>query len=160
MEHADFFSLGTNDLTQTTLGFSRDDAEHGFLPNYISSGILESNPFVTVDIAGVGWLIRHVVSSTRAIDPAFSIGVCGEHGGDPASISFFHEIGVGYISCSPFRVPAARLAAAHAAIREVNQSRDRPVKRPRSKQAPETMFEAAGRNGAEVTGAAGRAGGT
>lgn len=114
---AEFFSFGTNDLTQMTYGFSRDDAEGGFLIQYINRGILESNPFKTLDREGVGSLIRQAVSLGRKTNPHLSIGVCGEHGGDPESIRFFHEAGLDYVSCSPLRIPVARLAAAQANLK-------------------------------------------
>ncbi len=116
-EHADFFSFGTNDLTQTTLGLSRDDAGK-FLPAYKQKGIIEADPFVSLDTDGVGWLVSLAVQMGRAIKEDLKCGVCGEHGGDPRSIQFFHEIGLDYVSCSPFRVPVARIAAAQAAINE------------------------------------------
>ncbi len=114
--HADFFSFGTNDLTQTALGLSRDDAERGFLPGYLERGIVDSNPFETIDVDGVGGLVRIAAERGRASKPGLKLGVCGEHGGDPASIAFFHEVGLDYVSCSPFRVPIARVAAARATI--------------------------------------------
>ncbi len=113
---ADFFSFGTNDLTQTTLGFSRDDAETKFLGDYLAKGILRSNPFEHVDRAGVGKLVRIAGESARAVKPHIKLGVCGEHGGDPDSIHFFGSIGIDYVSCSPFRVQTARIAAAQAAL--------------------------------------------
>ena len=113
----DFFSFGTNDLTQTTLGLSRDDAEEAFLRDYLEQGILVSNPFRTIDPDGVGRLIEIAIEEGLRINPGLDIGVCGEHGGDPASIEFFHRVGVDYVSCSPPRVPIARLAAAQAALR-------------------------------------------
>jgi pyruvate,orthophosphate dikinase len=112
---AEFFSFGTNDLTQTALGLSRDDAGK-FLPAYIAAGILPCDPFVSMDRDGVGALVRIAVSEGKRVRPELSIGICGEHGGDPASIRFFEEVGLGYVSCSPFRVPIARLAAAQAAL--------------------------------------------
>jgi pyruvate,orthophosphate dikinase len=115
-EHAEFFSFGTNDLTQMTFGYSRDDAEGGFLLSYVERGILPANPFQTLDTVGVGQLVRTAVEKGRAARPGLKIGICGEHGGDPASIAFFDEVGLDYVSCSPFRVPVARLAAAQAAI--------------------------------------------
>ena len=114
---SDFFSFGTNDLTQTTLGFSRDDAENMFLGQYLEDGILEENPFETLDVSGVGGLIDFAVNALDYKAPDISLGACGEHGGDPASIKFFHEVGLSYVSCSPFRIPIARLAAAQAVIR-------------------------------------------
>jgi pyruvate,orthophosphate dikinase len=115
--HADFFSFGTNDLTQTAFGLSRDDAT-GFLRLYLESGILSRDPFVTLDRAGVGRLIEIGVEKGRATNPGLGIGICGEHGGEPASVEFCHRAGLDYVSCSPFRVPVARLAAAQAAIVE------------------------------------------
>jgi pyruvate,orthophosphate dikinase len=115
--HAEFFSFGTNDLTQTTMGYSRDDAEPKFLLDYIEEGILPNNPFQTIDREGVGQLMRMCVQRGRKVRPDLEIGICGEHGGDPASIDLCHEIGLDYVSCSPFRVPVARLAAAHAKLR-------------------------------------------
>ncbi len=114
---SDFFSFGTNDLTQTTMGLSRDDAEEAFLRDYLEQGLLTDNPFQTIDREGVGRLIRIATDEGRAANPGLHIGVCGEHGGDPKSIAFFDEIGVDYISCSPPRLPVARLAAAQAALR-------------------------------------------
>ncbi len=115
-QHADFFSFGTNDLTQTTLGFSRDDAQGRFLTFYLEHGILAQDPFSTLDLAGVGELIRIAVERGRKTNPEIGLGICGEHGGDPASIAFCDELGLDYVSCSPFRVPVARLAAAQAAL--------------------------------------------
>ena len=112
---AQFFSFGTNDLTQTTFGLSRDDAGR-FLPNYVESGILSDDPFQVLDQEGVGQLIRIAIDAGRARRPALKLGICGEHGGDPRSIAFCHGIGMNYVSCSPYRVPIARLAAAHAAL--------------------------------------------
>ena len=115
--HADFFSFGTNDLTQTALGFSRDDVEAKFLAAYMEQRIIDRSPFETIDVPGVGALVRIGVEGGRAANPALRLGVCGEHGGDPDSIDFFEEVGLDYVSCSPFRVPIARVAAAQAAIR-------------------------------------------
>ena len=117
-EYAEFISFGTNDLTQTTYGISRDDAEAGFLMEYISAGVLPDNPFAIIDRDGVGELMRIAVTKGRAQNPGLECGICGEHGGDPTSIQLCHELGLTYVSCSPFRVPIARLAAAHAALRE------------------------------------------
>ncbi|MDW8051520.1 MAG: pyruvate, phosphate dikinase [Armatimonadota bacterium] len=117
-QYAQFFSFGTNDLTQTTFGFSRDDAEGKFLAYYVEHKILPENPFVTLDREGVGKLIRMARDLGRAARPDLKIGICGEHGGDPASIEFCHDIGLDYVSCSPYRVPIARLAAAQAALRK------------------------------------------
>ena len=113
---AEFFSFGTNDLTQTTFGISRDDAEAGFLNHYVVKGILPDNPFDTLDADGVGQLIAIGVEKGRQARPDIEIGICGEHGGDPRSIALCHELGLDYVSCSPLRVPIARLAAAHAAL--------------------------------------------
>jgi pyruvate,orthophosphate dikinase len=117
-EHGDFFSFGTNDLTQTTLGFSRDDAEGKFLTHYLDDGILRHNPFETLDQSGVGELMELAVERARSAKPDLKMGICGEHGGDPASVAFCHRLGLDYVSCSPYRVPLARLAAAQAAIAE------------------------------------------
>jgi pyruvate,orthophosphate dikinase len=117
-EHADFFSFGTNDLTQTALGFSRDDAEGKFLTRYLDDGVLERNPFETLDESGVGDLMRIAVERGRAVKDDLKLGICGEHGGDPVSVAFCHELGLDYVSCSPYRVPLARLAAAQAALKE------------------------------------------
>ncbi|MGI9539515.1 MAG: pyruvate, phosphate dikinase [Miltoncostaeaceae bacterium] len=113
---AQFFSFGTNDLTQTTLWFSRDDAETSFLATYLRDGVIETNPFESVDTVGVGRLVRMAAEAARAVDPGFKLGVCGEHGGDPDSIRFFHDVGLDYVSCSPFRVQTARIAAGIAAL--------------------------------------------
>jgi len=117
-EHADFFSFGTNDLTQTALGFSRDDAEGKFLTRYLEDGVLERNPFETIDQGGVGELMRIAVERGRGAKEDLKLGICGEHGGEPDSIAFCHGLGLDYVSCSPYRVPLARLAAAQAALRE------------------------------------------
>jgi pyruvate,orthophosphate dikinase len=113
---ADFFSFGTNDLTQLTFGFSRDDVEGRMMPAYLDYGLLAANPFETIDQFGVGELVRHAVEHGRATVPGMKMGVCGEHGGDPESIRFFHKVGLDYVSCSPYRVPIARLAVAHAVL--------------------------------------------
>jgi pyruvate, orthophosphate dikinase len=115
-EHADFFSFGTNDLTQTTLGFSRDDAEGKFLTHYLDERILPDNPFETLDRSGVGDLMQIAVERARGVKAEIKLGICGEHGGDPASVAFCHDLGLDYVSCSPYRVPLARLAAAQAAL--------------------------------------------
>ncbi len=117
-EYADFFSFGTNDLTQTALGFSRDDAEGKFLTTYLEDGVLERNPFETLDQSGVGDLMRIAVERGRGAKPELKLGICGEHGGEPKSVAFCHELGLDYVSCSPYRVPLARLAAAQAALAE------------------------------------------
>src|ERR687887_2725765 len=117
-EQADFFSFGTNDLTQTTLGFSRDDAEGKFLTFYLEDGVLQRNPFETLDQGGVGELMRIAVERGRSTKRDLKMGICGEHGGEPKSVAFCHELGLDYVSCSPYRVPLARLAAAQAALAE------------------------------------------
>jgi pyruvate,orthophosphate dikinase len=119
-EEADFFSFGTNDLTQTALGFSRDDAEGKFLTFYLEDGILERNPFETLDRSGVGELMRIGVERGRSVKEQLKLGICGEHGGDPRSVEFCHDLGLDYVSCSPFRVPLARLAAAQAVLKETH----------------------------------------
>lgn len=124
-EAADFFSFGTNDLTQTTWGFSRDDVEGAFFPQYTESGVIAVSPFESLDTRGVGRLVRIAVDEARAVRPELTIGVCGEHGGDPDSIEFFHMAGLDYVSCSPFRVPVARLEAGRAALSSVGMSDSR-----------------------------------
>src|SRR5690606_26095431 len=114
-QEAEFFSFGTNDLTQLTFGYSRDDAGH-FLPAYLDKGILEKDPFQSLDQDGVGQLVQIGVERGRKTRPNLKVGICGEHGGDPASVKFCHRVGMDYVSCSPFRVPIARLAAAQANI--------------------------------------------
>jgi pyruvate,orthophosphate dikinase len=121
-EHADFFSFGTNDLTQTALGFSRDDAESKFVPVYLERKILDRSPFETIDQLGVGWLVRLAAWVGREARPELKLGICGEHGGDPESIAFFDRAGLDYVSCSPFRVPIARIAAAQSAAQTGNSS--------------------------------------
>lgn len=115
-EVADFFSFGTNDLTQMTFGFSRDDI-NSFLPDYLNEEILPRDPFQTLDATGVGQLVSMAVEKGRKTRKTLKLGICGEHGGDPASIQFCHSVGLDYVSCSPFRVPVARLAAAQAALK-------------------------------------------
>jgi pyruvate,orthophosphate dikinase len=131
-ELAEFFSFGTNDLTQTIYGFSRDDAEAKFLGFYVEQGILPSNPFQVLDREGVGAIMRIAVERGRQSRPDLEVGICGEHGGDPASIAFCHEIGLNYVSASPFRAPVARLAAAQAAI-AADRERDRCGRRTKDK---------------------------
>jgi pyruvate,orthophosphate dikinase len=114
-KHAEFFSFGTNDLTQTTYGFSRDDIG-SFLPDYLQRNILTHDPFQSIDVKGVGRLVSMAVKESRAVNSKLKIGICGEHGGDPSSIKFCKEIGLNYVSCSPFRVPIARLAAAQSEL--------------------------------------------
>jgi pyruvate,orthophosphate dikinase len=126
---AEFFSFGTNDLTQMTMGLSRDDAGR-FLPDYVSSartGIFRQDPFQSIDQDGVGKLVGWAIQAGRATSPKLKIGICGEHGGDPESVKFCHRLGMDYVSCSPYRVPIARLAAAQAVIEEM---RAKPKKRP------------------------------
>jgi pyruvate, orthophosphate dikinase len=117
-DHADFFSFGTNDLTQTTLGLSRDDAEGKFLTRYLEDGVLRQNPFEALDQGGVGDLMRIAVERGRGVKEGLKLGICGEHGGEPESVAFCHRLGLDYVSCSPYRVPLARLAAAQAALKE------------------------------------------
>jgi pyruvate,orthophosphate dikinase len=114
---ADFFSFGTNDLTQMCCGFSRDDVG-SFLPMYLEEGIYDEDPFASLDQTGVGQLVEIATERGRSERPDLKVGICGEHGGDPSSIHFFHRTGLDYVSCSPFRVPIARLAAAQAAMAE------------------------------------------
>lgn len=114
---SDFFSFGTNDLTQMTLGFSRDDAQAKFLEPYIRLGVLQRDPFETIDRVGVGALVRMACEQARRANPAIKLGICGEHGGDPESVAFFHATGLDYVSCSPLRVPIAMLASAQANVR-------------------------------------------
>jgi pyruvate,orthophosphate dikinase len=121
-EHADFFSFGTNDLTQTTLGMSRDDAEGKFLTFYLEDGVIERNPFETLDQGGVGELMRIGVERGRGAKKEIKLGICGEHGGDPASVEFCHGLGLDYVSCSPYRVPVARLAAAQAVLKQTRRA--------------------------------------
>ena len=120
-EYASFISFGTNDLTQTTFGISRDDAEAGFLIQYMEDGILPDNPFATIDTDGVGALMEIAIKKGRSVNPDLECGICGEHGGDPKSIALCHKLGLDYVSCSTFRVPIARLAAAHAALRDTKE---------------------------------------
>ncbi len=116
-QEAEFFSFGTNDLTQTVYGLSRDDAGK-FLPAYMEKGIMTDDPFVTIDREGVGAVMQIAVKKGRSARPGLKVGICGEHGGEPSSVQFCHEIGLNYVSCSPYRVVIARLAAAHAALEE------------------------------------------
>jgi pyruvate,orthophosphate dikinase len=116
-EEADFFSFGTNDLTQLTFGFSRDDVST-FLPDYLSKGVLSDDPFHTLDQVGVGRLVEMATAAGREAKATLKVGICGEHGGEPRSIDFFHRVPLDYVSCSSFRVPVARLSAAQAALRE------------------------------------------
>jgi pyruvate,orthophosphate dikinase len=115
-QQAEFFSFGTNDLTQTTLGFSRDDAEGKFIPVYLEKKIIKDNPFAVLDRRGVGSLMKMAAEKARGVRPEITLGICGEHGGEPSSVEFCHLLGLNYVSCSPYRIPIARLAAAQAAI--------------------------------------------
>jgi pyruvate, orthophosphate dikinase len=135
---ADFFSFGTNDLTQMTFGYSRDDSGV-FLPTYVEQKILPEDPFQVLDQAGVGQLVKYGVERGRSTNPKLKVGICGEHGGEPASVKFCHKMGLNYVSCSPYRVPIARLAAAQAAIEEKKEAKSaaksaKPAKA--SKKAP------------------------
>ena len=121
-EHAEFFSFGTNDLTQTTFGLSRDDAGK-FLPLYVEREIIPSDPFETLDQTGVGELVKMGTKKGRSIRKNLKVGICGEHGGEPSSVEFCHRIGLDYVSCSPFRVPIARLAAARAVVKENSKTK-------------------------------------
>jgi pyruvate,orthophosphate dikinase len=122
-EEAEFFSFGTNDLTQTTYGISRDDINK-FLPAYMKAGIFKQDPFATLDQKGVGQLIEIATDKGRATRPTLKVGICGEHGGDPESVKFCHRIGLNYVSCSPFRLLTARLSAAQAALEEQQTGRE------------------------------------
>ena len=124
-EYAEFFSFGTNDMTQMVFAYSRDDAEGRFLFQYVEQGILEVDPFQRLDRKGVGKIMKIAVELGRGKKPNLEIGICGEHGGDPSSIEFCHELGLNYVSCSPFRIPVARLASAHAAIKSKEAEKTR-----------------------------------
>jgi pyruvate,orthophosphate dikinase len=126
--HADFYSFGTNDLTQTTYGLSRDDAGK-FLPYYIDTKILKDDPFITLDQEGVGVLMKIAVEKGRSVKKNLKLGICGEHGGDPASVEFCHRTGLNYVSCSPYRIPVARLAAAQAALKDTVKKGPKKVTR-------------------------------
>jgi pyruvate,orthophosphate dikinase len=128
---ADFFSFGTNDLTQTAIGFSRDDIEGRLLARYIDVRVLDRSPFETLDTPGVGQMVRMGAWLGRTTKPELKLGVCGEHGGDPDSIDFLHHSGIDYVSCSPYRVPIARVAAAQAAIRDRRGRGEQSEPRPR-----------------------------
>jgi pyruvate,orthophosphate dikinase len=134
---AEFFSFGTNDLTQTTYGISRDDAG-SFLPRYIEEGIYQDDPFAVIDREGVGQLVQMATWDGKQRRPTLKVGICGEHGGDPKSVEFFDEVGLDYVSCSPFRVPVARLAAAHAALknRPPQAARKQPESKPLAAPIP------------------------
>jgi pyruvate,orthophosphate dikinase len=130
---AEFFSFGTNDLTQTCLGMSRDDSG-SFLPPYQDAEIIKRNPFATIDQDGVGQLMKIAVEKGRRTRPDLKLGICGEHGGDPDSVKFCHRLGLTYVSCSPFRVPVARLAAAQAALEDADKPKAAPVKKSAGKK--------------------------
>ena len=123
-QYSDYFTFGTNDLTQTTLGFSRDDAEGKFMQPYLDKKILKDNPFAVLDRSGVGKLVALAVQNARAVKPGISLGICGEHGGDPSSIEFCHQVGLTFVSCSPYRVPAARIASAQSQIKAPRSAED------------------------------------
>jgi pyruvate,orthophosphate dikinase len=135
-ELAEFFSFGTNDLTQMTFGYSRDDAERNFLVTYVEQGILPKNPFQTLDRDGVGRLMKMAIEDGRATRPNLEVGICGEHGGDPESIEWCHIIGNNYVSCSPFRVPIARLAAAQVALKYQPSARKNGARTAKKKARP------------------------
>jgi pyruvate,orthophosphate dikinase len=132
-EVAEFFSFGTNDLTQTTFGLSRDDAG-AFLPLYVQQDILPADPFEKIDQEGVGALVEMGTNKGRETNPKLKVGICGEHGGEPSSVEFCHRTGLNYVSCSPFRVPIARLAAAQAALRDKQSGKKQPVKKTAAKR--------------------------
>jgi pyruvate,orthophosphate dikinase len=137
---AEFFSFGTNDLTQMTFGYSRDDI-NSFLPDYLKQEILERDPFQSLDQGGVGKLVKMAVELGRQTNPGIKLGICGEHGGDPRSVEFCHNVGLNYVSCSPFRVPIARLAAAHAVIK--NSLSSKSAAKPASKVAKKSTKKVA-----------------
>ena len=139
-EVADFFSFGTNDLTQMTLGLSRDDSGR-FLPDYVSQGIFPQDPFASLDLAGVGQLVHLAVQKGRSVREGLKMGICGEHGGDPASVEFFHTIGLDYVSCSPYRVPIARLAAAHAVLKEQMTNEQRASRKASAKPSSAVLAQ-------------------
>jgi pyruvate,orthophosphate dikinase len=133
-EHAEFFSFGTNDLTQTAFGLSRDDAGK-FLPSYVERDILPSDPFMALDQTGVGKLVEIGTKKGRSVNSKLKVGICGEHGGDPSSVEFCHRTGLDYVSCSPFRVPIARLAAARAVVNEMSSKKKRKSKHKKKKSS-------------------------
>jgi len=132
-ERAEFFSFGTNDLTQTTFGLSRDDAGK-FLPLYVEKEILPVDPFEALDQEGVGQLLEIGTQRGRSTRPDLKVGICGEHGGEPSSVEFCHKVGLNYVSCSPFRVPIARLAAARAVVKEMHSKKKKDHKKKGSKK--------------------------
>jgi pyruvate,orthophosphate dikinase len=138
-KYAEFFSFGTNDLTQTCLGMSRDDSGT-FLPPYQELDIVPTNPFASIDQAGVGQLMKIAIEKARPVRPEIKLGICGEHGGEPNSVKFCHKLGLTYVSCSPFRVPVARLAAAQAALADVA-----PAKKGAAKKVAKKAVKAAGK---------------
>ncbi|MBP5157549.1 MAG: pyruvate, phosphate dikinase, partial [Treponema sp.] len=139
-EYADFFSFGTNDLTQTTLGFSRDDYGK-FIDSYLDQKVLDSDPFKTLDADGVGAMIEIAEAKGRSVDPSLHLGICGEHGGDPASIELCYKLGLNYVSCSPFRVPAARLAGAQAVIKAAKAEKGEKAPAKRGRKAASAKAE-------------------
>jgi len=144
-EVAEFFSFGTNDLTQMTFGFSRDDVG-GFVPDYIKRNILPADPFQTLDQGGVGVLVEMGITKGRSVRPKLKVGICGEHGGDAESVKFCHRVGMDYVSCSPYRVPIARLAAAQAVVEEAQArkaSRRGAAARGKAKRAKKTRSRTA-----------------
>ncbi len=148
-EVADFFSFGTNDLTQMTFGFSRDDVEGRMMSAYLDQGLLKRNPFETIDAEGVGELVKLATERGRAARPELKIGVCGEHGGDPESITLFERVGLDYVSCSPFRVPIARLAAAQAVLASGRAVRPRKARVEEGRHVEEGWRVEEGRPGEE-----------
>jgi len=149
-EEAEFFSFGTNDLTQMGCGFSRDDAGK-FLSNYVELGIYQRDPFQSLDTSGVGELIRIAVQKGRAARRNLKLGICGEHGGDPASIAFCHEVGLDYVSCSPYRVPVARLAAAQAVIAQAGAKKAKKVKKAKKTKKARKVVKKAAKSAKKVT---------
>ena len=147
-EVAEFFSFGTNDLTQMGLGLSRDDSG-SFLPNYVKEGIYPVDPFQSLDQEGVGKLVEYGIEGGRAAKPDLKIGICGEHGGDPESVKYFHRVGMDYVSCSPFRVPIARLAAAHAVIEEAEAEAERKAAGPAAKKTKKKAAKKSARKAAK-----------
>jgi pyruvate,orthophosphate dikinase len=146
----EFFSFGTNDLTQMGFGFSRDDIG-GFLPKYLEKGILPADPFQTIDQEGIGELVRMGIQKGRSVKPNLKIGICGEHGGEPESVKFCHRVGMSYVSCSPYRVPLAKLAAAQEAVADLARKPAKPAAKPAAKKpAARKPAKAAARKPAPV----------